>query len=163
MKTKLTNNFVKYISPGPKRQIFYDNLVPSLALFITPSFINSQNLLSGGHKSFYFIYKNSSGVKKQFYIGSYPDLSPNQAREIISKQLQFQVANGKNPDLKDKIIKNNNLTINTCLDLFFEEYVSTHLKLNTYKNYYSLRKNYIESSLGGSLIDRRLVAENKRF
>ena len=149
MKIRLTNNFVKNISPGQKRQIFYDILLPSLALFITPSFINKQNQLSGGHKSFYFIYKNLSGIKKQFYIGSYPELSPNKAREIISKQLQIQVANGKDPDLKVEIINKSNLTINACLDLCFEEYVSTHLKINTYKNYYSLRKNYVESALGG--------------
>jgi integrase len=152
MKERLTFNFVKNINPVSKRLIIYDILVPSLALFITPCFINKQGQASGGHKSFYYLYKTQEGTKKQLYIGSFPELTPNQAKEIVTKRLQIQVANGINPDIKAEIIKKSNLTINECLASFFEEYVSTHLKPNTYKNYYSLRKNYVEPALGNLTI-----------
>lgn len=148
MKARLTYDFVKSIEPESKRLVIYDIILPSLALFVTPCFINKQGQPSGGHKSFYFIYRIATGQKKQLYIGSFPDISPSQAKEIITKQLQIQLINGLNPDIKAEMVKKNNLTISDCLDLFFDEYVSIRLKPNTAQNYQSLRKNYLEPALG---------------
>jgi integrase len=148
MKARLTNNFVKNIKPNEKRQIIYDIILPSLALFVTPRFINKEGFLKGGHKSFYFIYKSSNGIKKQLYIGSFPELSPNHAKQIIINQLQVQLLNGINPDMKAQMAKRSNLTISECFSLFFEEYVEPRLKPNTAKNYNSLRKNYVEPAFG---------------
>ena len=80
MKERLTYNFVKFYKPTTKRVIIYDIALPSLALFVTPKFINKSNKISGGHKSFYYIYRMPNCEKKQLYIGSFPDMSPNQAR-----------------------------------------------------------------------------------
>jgi integrase len=153
MKNKLTIDFVKNFTPALKRLIVYDTILPSLALFITPIIFKKNGEVSGGHKSFYFIYQLCSKPKKQLYLGSFPEMTPKQARELITKNFQIQVLNGIDPDSKSEKYEDSTLSVEYYFNIFFKEYVIAHLKDNTAKNYSSLSKNHIMPSIGDLKVD----------
>jgi integrase len=151
MKARLTINLIDNLKPTSKRQIVHDLEVPGLALFITAKFINNKGEASGGHKSFYYIHSLGQGSKRQLHLGAYPALSLQGAREKV-RELMDRLAKGGASLFNSKLTINENLTVDDCLDKFFDGYVNVYLKKLTTKAYYSFRKNYISPVLGSRKI-----------
>jgi integrase len=153
MKDKLTIKSVKNIKPGDKRIIVYDTILPSLALFVTPISIKANGEIRGGHKSFYYIYRVDSKTKRQLCLGSFPEITPKQAREIINQKRQNQIPNTKKQPINHQYMVTNLKSVNFYLDIFFKTYVEKYLKPNTIKCYNSLRKNYLTPFIGQLTLD----------
>jgi len=83
-KRNLTDPFIRSFPNPAKRKEIYDQVVPGLAIRITPT----------GHKS--FVYRYRFGQVKRYTIGKYPAISLAKAREH-AKELSYHVSNGIDP------------------------------------------------------------------
>jgi integrase len=77
MRVKLNRTNIKELVPRAERYEVTDEDNPKLRLRITPD----------GTKTFALVYRDSANKKKRYTIGRYPDLTPEQAREIASTKL----------------------------------------------------------------------------
>ncbi|MFN1834798.1 tyrosine-type recombinase/integrase [Balneola sp. MJW-20] len=84
-KKRLNDTYIKNFKNPEKRVEVYDELVPGLALRVTPT----------GHKSFVYRYRYNNKVKR-YTIGSYDKISLAKARDE-AKEIAFKVSKGKDP------------------------------------------------------------------
>lgn len=86
---KFTKRFVEGIESTDKRQVFFDDDFTGFALRVSPS----------GRKTFYLSYRAGKGrgaEKKWFMLGTYPQMTVEQAREK-AKAVAAKVHQGEDP------------------------------------------------------------------
>jgi len=101
------------LPPKGKRKYYQDTQVKGLTISVLPS--NS--------KSFY-VYKKISGKPEYIFLGSFPDLSIDNARKTARIKLG-QIAEGKNPQEELRQARNE-----MTLGDLFNEYMSRHSRLH---------------------------------
>jgi len=136
MSRKNTINFTKKaldslpIPVGDSRPSYYDEQVNGLLIRVT----------SKGTKS-YMVFRRINGVPKKNTLGTYPEMTIEQARRDAIKILNL-ISDGVNPNnLKGDVLTKQNIT----LQKVFDDYcVSKHnVKSSTMKNYLSIFKSYL--------------------
>ena len=86
---KLTKRNIETITTTGKRQHFFDDDLPGLAIRVSEI----------GKVSFYYTYRYAKGraaIKKWVHIGAYPVWTPEQARQRV-RELAAQVVTGIDP------------------------------------------------------------------
>ena len=136
MSRKNTINFTKKaldnlpIPTGDSRPSYYDEQVNGLLIRVT----------SKGTKS-YMVFRRINGVPKKNTLGTYPEMTIEQARREAIRVLSL-ISEGINPNkLKKEALSKQTLT----LEKVFEDYsISKHnLASSTLKNYISILDNYL--------------------
>ncbi|MCL2122489.1 MAG: site-specific integrase [Desulfovibrionaceae bacterium] len=107
-----------------------------------------------GGKAFYYRYRAGKGraaASRRLFIGSFPTLSVEQAREI-AKRKAVVVALGGDPatDVREAKTAPN---MADALETFFEQHVKAKLKASTARNYRYLLESYIKPKLGGMKVE----------
>jgi|TARA_Y100000294_G_scaffold4643_1_gene4711 integrase len=136
MSRKNTINFTKKaldnlpIPKGDSRPSYYDEQVNGLLIRVT----------SKGTKS-YMVFRRINGVPKKNTLGTYPEMTIEQARSKAIKVLGL-ISEGVNPNkLKDDVISKHSITLQKVIDDYT---VSKHnLKEDTVKDYLSILENYL--------------------
>lgn len=72
IKKRLTIRTVSDVQPGPKDIIVWDTELTGFGLKVTPK----------GKRTFFLHYRNSVSVQRKPSIGTFPELKPDQARDI---------------------------------------------------------------------------------
>jgi integrase len=136
MSRKNTINFTKKaldnlpIPTGDSRPSYYDEQINGLLIRVT----------SKGTKS-YMVFRRINGVPKKNTLGTYPNMTIEQARKKAISVLSL-ISEGINPNkLKKEALSKQTLT----LEKVFEDYsISKHnLASSTLKNYISILDNYL--------------------
>lgn len=92
---------------------YHDDKEAGLVLLVT----------SGGSKTFY-LYKKVLGRPERIRLGSFPDLSVENARKMAA-QYKGQIAAGKNPNADRKKLRND-LTLGDLFQQYMERYSKKH-------------------------------------
>lgn len=128
-KTKITT----LPAPEKNRATYYDEIVPKLALRITPA----------GTKSFYVV-KRSGGEMVWVKLGTFPDMTVERAREEAEKVLG-EFSSTSNPAAIRRALKEEP----TLAEFFEKEYTPRHgEKLRTWRNHLSQFNQYILPAIG---------------
>jgi len=94
MQHKLTNKFIKTLTPASKPYEVYDTILTGFLIRVQPS----------GVTSYYFRYHNQAGKHARYCIGKQSKLTVAQAREI-GEQLAADVVQGRDVHHEKKIRK----------------------------------------------------------
>jgi integrase len=135
---KFTKKTLETIEPSEARQTFFDELMPGLAVKISPT----------GHKAFYYCFRAGKGrnaPKKQIHLGAFPAMTVEQAR-LKARQYLAQVIHGQDPAVELQEAKAAK-TVAEALKEFFALYVAK-LKPNTVYQYEGIAKKYVVPTLG---------------
>jgi integrase len=135
---KFTKKAIEEIPPASSRQTFFDDAVTGLAVKVTPA----------GNKSFYYCYRAGKGrgaPKKQVQLGTFPDMTVDQARNK-ARMLQAQVVNGHDPAIEIKAEKKA-IRMDAALNQFLDEYVSK-LKAGTITSYTAIINRHLAPKMG---------------
>ena len=136
MSRKNTINFTKKaldslpIPVGDSRPSYYDEQVNGLLIRVT----------SKGTKS-YMVFRRINGIPRKNTLGTYPEMTIEQARRDAIKILSL-ISDGVNPNnLKGDVLTKQNIT----LQKVFDDYCASkhNVKLSTMKNYLSILKTYL--------------------
>ena len=141
---KFTKKNLESIKPTDKRQVFFDDDHPGLAVRVNET----------GRISFYYTYRAGKGraaIKKWVHIGAYPAWTPENARQK-AKALAAQVILGGDPADALKSAKNT-LTVADAIQTFLEQHVSVKLKPASQRLYKGIINNNIIPPLGKMKID----------
>lgn len=136
---KLTKRNIEAITATGKRQHFFDDDLPGLAIRVSEI----------GKVSFYYTYRYGKGraaVKKWVHIGAYPAWTPEQARHRV-KELAAQVVSGVDPAQevrKSKTI----ITVSDIAKLFLTEHVRQKLKAKSIELYEGAISKHILPAIG---------------
>jgi integrase len=85
MKLNFTKKALEAILSPAVRLTYHDTRVPGLVLMVTPN----------GAKTFY-LYRRIGGRPERIRLGTFPSVSPEQARQLASK-INAEIASGANP------------------------------------------------------------------
>ena len=118
--TKARINAIKPPEPG-KRHYYNDTQVQGLQLVVT----------AAGQMSFY-LYAWFQDKPKRFRIGSYPDLTPDMARQLARK-MRGEVAQDQNPTAERQRRRAKGVTLREVLEVFRQ--TRRHLKPRTVNDY----------------------------
>lgn len=83
---KLTVRSVSEVQPSSKDTILWDTELKGFGLKVTPR----------GRRTFFLFYRNSDHVQRKPRIGNFPELRPEQARDI-ARQMLARVRRGEDP------------------------------------------------------------------
>jgi len=136
---KFTRKNLESIKVTDKRQAFFDDDQPGLAIKVSES----------GRISFYYTYRAGKGraaMKKWVHIGTYPAWTPENARQK-AKELAAQVILGSDPANAIKSAKNV-VTVADTIQIFVEQHVSVKLKPASQRLYKGIISNHIIPVLG---------------
>ena len=136
---KLTKRTIETITATGKRQHYFDDDLPGLAIRVSEI----------GKISFYYTYRYGKGraaVKKWVHIGAYPAWTPEQARQRV-KELAAQVISGIDPAKEIKKAKNIT-TVSDIAKLFLTEHVKQKLKPKSIRLYEGAISNHIIPAIG---------------
>ncbi len=136
---KFTKRNLDSIKPTGKRQVFFDDELPGLALRVSEI----------GRVSFYYNYRIGKGrtaTKKWVHIGSYPSWTPENARQKV-KELAAQVTLGVDPAKEAKAAKVA-LTVADVIQVFWLQHVSAKLKPSSQRLYSGIISKHIVPTLG---------------
>ncbi|MFE8032031.1 phage integrase [Thiohalocapsa marina] len=112
MRIKLNKTNIKALEPKPQRYEVADTDTPAFRLRVS----------TNGIKTYILLYRNSENRQKRLTIGRYPDLTPEQAREITAKKLA-EVALGSDPaETKKAARKEAERAKAATLDGFLKQY-----------------------------------------
>ena len=136
MPRKNTINFTKKaldnlpIPTDDSRPSYYDEQVNGLLIRVT----------SKGTKS-YMVFRRINGVPKKNTLGTYPEMTIEQARREAIRVLSL-ISEGVNPNnLKDDVISKQSITLQKVFDDYL---IAKHnLAPSTLKNYTSILDNYL--------------------
>jgi integrase len=141
-KTKVAN----LPQPDKNRAVYYDDLVPKLALRITQA----------GNRSFYIV-KRAGREMVWLKLGTFPDMTVERAREEAEKKLG-EFASDSNPAAVRRALR----VEPTLIDFFTKEYGPRHgQKLASWRNYLSQFNQYVSPVIGKvklSAVTREQVA-----
>ncbi|UQZ90573.1 integrase [Deltaproteobacteria bacterium Smac51] len=136
---KFTKKSLDAIKPIGKRQVFFDDDLPGLAIRVSEI----------GRISFYYSYRTGKGrtaVKKWVHIGSYPAWTPENARQKV-KELAAQVTMGTDPADEAKVAKSA-LTVADVIQVFWLQHISAKLKPSSQRLYSGIIGKHIVPMLG---------------
>ncbi len=112
MKANLTKRFVEKLAPPPRGRLYVnDEATPGLQLVVTPT----------GHRSFYS-YRKISGRPERVLLGSFPDLTIEQARKAAAV-VNGQIAKGENPQERRRKMRGT-----STFEVLFQRYMERHAK-----------------------------------
>lgn len=131
---KFSKQRIEALTPPQKnRANYYDNVVPKLAIRVTPT----------GTKTFYVI-KRVGADMVWMKLGIFPDMTVERAREEAEKMLG-EFATDKNPAAIRRALKEEP----TLSEFFTKEYGPRHgEKLPSWRNYLSQFNQYVQPSIG---------------
>jgi len=135
---KFTKKSLEAISVTGRRQLFFDDELPGLAIRVSP----------GGGISFYYTYRPGKGrgvTKNWLHIGAYPAWTPENARQK-AKELAAKLVSGQDPAVEMREAKTAE-TVAQVLKVFMAEY-AVKLKAHTRTQYEGLGRLYILPELG---------------
>jgi integrase len=147
-KKKLTDLFVDKVRPGPSRIDYFDASFPGLALRVTPR----------GAKS-WTVHTRLHGRLRRFTLGSYPALSPAQARRKASDTID-RAAGGVDP-LAEKRARQAAVGPLGSVSAIANEYLERHCRRNTATITYRETKRIFSREVIPAW-DRRLLRDIKR-
>ena len=136
---KFTKRSLDAIKPTGKRQVFFDDDLPGLALRVSEI----------GRISFYYNYRIGKGrtaTKKWVHIGSSPAWTPENARQKV-KELAAQVTMGVDPADEAKVAKVA-LTVADVIQVFWLQHISAKLKPSSQRLYSGIISKHIVPMLG---------------
>ena len=140
---KFTKKSLDAIKPTGKRQVFFDNDLPGLAIRVSEI----------GRISFYYSYRTGKGrtaVKKWVHIGAYPNWTPENARQKV-KELAAQVTMGVDPADEAKEVKAG-LTVADVIKVFRAQHIDAKLKPSTQRLYGGIIGTHIVPRLGKIMV-----------
>jgi integrase len=135
---KFTKKNLETIEPSEARQTFFDELMPGLAVKVSPT----------GHKAFYYCFRAGKGrnaPKKQIQLGVFPGVTVEQAR-LKARQYQAQVIQGQDPAVELQEAKTAE-TVAQVLKIFLAQHL-VKKKAHTRTQYEGLARLYIMPELG---------------
>jgi len=141
---KLNKRNIETVTPTGKRQHFFDDDLPGLAIRVSEI----------GKVSFYYTYRYGKGraaVKKWVHIGAYPAWTPEQARQRV-KELAAQVISGIDPSKEAQKAKNIT-TVSDVLQTFLAEHVKEKLKPKSIELYEGAISKHIIPAIGKMLVE----------
>jgi len=136
---KFTKKNLDSIKATDKRQVFFDDDQPGLAMKVSET----------GRISFYYTYRAGKGraaMKKWVHIGAYPVWTPEKARQK-AKELAAQVILGDDPANAVKAAKDT-ATVADAIHTFLEQHVSAKLKPTSQRLYKGIISNHIIPTFG---------------
>lgn len=92
MKQKLTVRTVESIPPGNKDVVCMDSEVPGFGVKVTPR----------GRRSFFLYYRTADHTQRRPFIGTFPAMRPEQARNI-AKEWLAEVRRGRDPSAERQL------------------------------------------------------------
>lgn len=140
---KFTKKSLDAIKPTGKRQVFFDDDLPGLAIRVSEI----------GRISFYYSYRTGKGrtaVKKWVHIGAYPNWTPENARQKV-KDLAAQVTMGVDPADEAKEVKVG-LTVADVIKVFRAQHINAKLKPSTQRLYGGIISTHIVPRLGKIMV-----------
>ena len=151
---RFTKKSLNAIQPTDKRELYHDTHpdAAGLKLRVTPN----------GAMTFALVKKQKATGKVLFVtLGSYPEYTPDQARQKARAELDVVLA-GKNPLAVQKAERNRNVTLRTCLDDYLNS--RTNLKASTAAQYRAIAERHLSGWLDRPLlwITRDRVAARHR-
>ena len=135
---KFTKRNLEAIQPTGKRQHFFDDDLPGLAIRVSEI----------GRISFYFTYRAEKGrtaTKQWVNIGAFPAMTPEQARHKV-RELAGKVVAGVDPSSELRTEKKA-VRMDAALRRFLDEYVSK-LKAGTITSYTAIIERHLIPKLG---------------
>jgi len=136
---RFTKKSLDAVKPTGKRQVFFDDDLPGLAIRVSEI----------GRISFYYSYRTGKGrtaVKKWVHIGAYPNWTPENARQKI-KELAAQVTMGVDPANEAKEAKSTQ-TVADVIQIFWQQHISAKLKPSSQRLYSGIIGKHIVPMLG---------------
>lgn len=132
-KKSLSYQFISSLKSPDSRTDYYD----------TKSGLLLRHYKSGS-KTFFYRYR-MGGKERMLKIGSYPDVSLGQARNILATDIKPQISKGIDPWAERKARKNKPeaKTFDDLAKVFTQRYIPNNLKESTQRTY----KNRIETEL----------------
>lgn len=121
MKSKLTTRFVRGTLPAEKMVKYHDTEIAGFILQVSPK----------GKKTFYYSYR-INGKRQTYKIGSYPAITPTQARTLV-KEKAGDVSKGINVQQVKKVSRTieankKNTSLKGYIDNVYEDYMVTEKK-----------------------------------
>ena len=134
MKRYLTRRYLDAVESRLPREFIFDDKVPHLAIQVT----------AGGCKTWY-LYRRVKGKPKQYKLGRYPQMTPDQARTTAQK-MNGLVAQGLDPSEKETPAE-------TTFGVVFAKYIDLHAKPHkkTWKRDSHRYDVYLKSRLGNKV------------
>jgi len=133
---KLTKKIIDAAAPAARDYEIRDTLAPGLLCKISPT----------GRKTFMLQYRTIGGERRKPAIGTFGELTVEQARAIAQKWLA-EVREGKDPSLAKRAARENP-TIREFCDEYLTRYSIPHNKPNTVKSNRSTIRAHIIPRLG---------------
>lgn len=116
MLKALTSKTVNALVPGEKPFEVRDTTLPGFLLRVQPS----------GSMTYYVAYRNQTGKKNRYKLGSHPVMSAPMAREEAKRKLA-EVVMGEDPQAEKKEARRN-ITLEQFLDLHYGPWAEVNLK-----------------------------------
>lgn len=135
---KFTKRNLESIRPTGKRQHFFDDDLPGLAIRVSEI----------GRISFYFTYRSEKGriaTKQWVHIGTFPAMTPEQARYKV-REMAAKVVAGVDPSSEIRTEKKA-VRMDAALNQFLDEHVSK-LKPGTITSYTAIINRHLIPKLG---------------
>ena len=133
---RLSKRTVDSLKPGEKDYFAWDDDLPGFGVRIMPS----------GRKSYLIQYRDSGGRTRRKSLGRHGTVTPDEAK-AEARQLLSAVARGSNP-AEDALRKRGAPSIAELCDRFMNEYVPTHCKASTAKEYERSVELFIKPTFG---------------
>ncbi|MBO6689394.1 MAG: site-specific integrase [Henriciella sp.] len=132
MKQKLTKRVIDSLKAKDKDYRIFDTEIPGFHVRVKPS----------GAKSFALKYR-SAGRQRNFTIGRYGALTPDQARHK-TRVLMTQIHDGGDPS-EQRLQSSRELTLGEFWELYLERHAIPHKAERSVREDRSLWKNYVSS------------------
>jgi len=116
MKTKILDKVVKGLTAEEKPYEVRDDTLPGFLLRVQPS----------GSMTYYIEYRNKTGKKNRYKLGSHPVMTAPMARDEAKKKLA-EVVMGEDPQAEKKEARRN-ITLEQFLDLHYKPWAEANLK-----------------------------------
>ena len=116
MKTKILDKVVKGLTAEERPYEVRDDTLPGFLLRVQPS----------GSMTYYIEYRNRTGKKNRYKLGSHPVMTAPMARDEAKKKLA-EVVMGEDPQAEKKETRRN-ITLEQFLDLHYKQWAEANLK-----------------------------------
>jgi len=130
---KITKKLIDSIAPSPHEQIIFDSETRGFGLKVAPS----------GRKTFFLKYRNAFGRQRKPTIGTYGDLTVDQARKI-AQDWKVQVAQGGDPSAEKQAARTQQ-TLNEFADGYFDAAKKKQSTKGMERSYY---ETHVRKTLG---------------
>lgn len=138
---KITRSLLNKISNPDKRTYLWDDALKGFGVHLTPK----------GSKSYIYQYRTLTGTSRRYKIGSYPNLSPEDARRRVL-EIAAKVSRGLDPMEERKESRNAE-----CFKDFADRYLAEHARNHKKETSANEDERLLNTSINPVLGKKRLV------